>query len=147
MPSFWVDVSVLFSDLTPYDRAVIEPSLHYLFDTSNCDKKIENAMKHGLAFEEAEREIKSLCSSRRLYGENEEFEYWVCPCRIFDPSVSYLVSCAMSMRNGILPYEGGYMDQPAGLMSAMTIVGNFLAEHEEKERKKQQAKSRQKGRR
>jgi hypothetical protein len=52
------------------------------------------------------------------------------------------------MKNGILPFEGGYCDQPAGLMSAMGIVQTFLAKQEERERKANEAKGKaKKGRR
>ena len=137
-----MDCAVTFSDVTPYERAILEPSLHYLFDKNNCDKKVDNLVKRNrLSYDDAEQQIKSLCAgTSRKTGETSDFEYWICPCRIVDPSVTYLVSSALAMRNGILPFEGGYMDQPANVMAALSIVQNFLSEYEESERKKAERK-------
>jgi hypothetical protein len=141
MSLFWIDMAVLFSDLTPYDKAVLEPSLAYLFDDANCQKKIERLIKNGMSPDDAENIIAESCVTHKKFGETEDYEYWVCPCRLFDAGVGYLVSCAMNLRNGILPFEGGYLDQPANVMSALTIVQNFLNDHEERQRKREQMKA------
>lgn len=134
-------MAVLFSDLTPYDKAILEPSLAYLFDDSNCEKKTERLIRNGMSPDDAEQIIKESCSAHKKFGETEDFEFWVCPCRLFDGGVGFLVSCALNLRNGILPFEGGYLDQPANVMTAISIVQNFLHEHEERQRKREQMKA------
>lgn len=139
----WLDMAVIMSDLSVYDKAIIEPSLHFIFDKNNCEKKIEQLASRGnLSWEEAETRVKSSCNIKQCFGKTEDFEYWTCPCRIYDSSISYLVTMALHLKNGILPFEGGYFDQPANVMAALSIVQNFLNEQEERERKKAEKKRR-----
>jgi hypothetical protein len=149
LPEFWLEMSIIFSDITPYDRAVLEPTLHFFFDKNNCDEKADVLVKRAnLSRQEAVERVRCGCSEKKKYGETEDYEYWTCPCRIIDRSLATLVSIAQHMKNGILPFEGGYCDQPAGLMSAMGIVQTFLAKQEERERKANEAKGKsKKGRR
>ena len=149
LPEFWLEMSIIFSDITPYDRAVLEPTLHFFFDKNNCDEKADALVKRvNLSRQEAIERVRCGCSEKKKYGETEDYEYLVCPCRIIDRSLATLVSIAQHMKNGILPFEGGYCDQPAGLMSAMGIVQTFLAKQEERERKANEAKGKaKKGRR
>jgi hypothetical protein len=139
----WLDMAVIMSDLSVYDKAIIEPSLHFIFDKNNCEKKIEQLASRGnLSWEEAETRVKSSCNIKQCFGKTEDFEYWTCPCRIYDSSISYLVTMALHLKNGILPFEGGYFDQPANVMAALSIVQIFLNEQEERERKKAEKKRR-----
>jgi hypothetical protein len=142
-------MSIIFSDLTPYDRAVLEPSLHFFFDQNNCDRKVDTLIKRAqMSREDALERTKQSCDAQeslgRPVGSTEDFDYWRCPCRIVDRSLASLVSIAMLLKKGILPFEGGYFDQPANLMGALNIVQSFMSEHEEKERKKQEAAARAK---
>lgn len=137
---FWIDVAVVLSDLTPYDKAIIEPSLAYLFDDANCEKKISRLISNGMNADDANSLIKESCNCKKKFGETEDYEYWICPCRMYDQSVSFLVSCALNLKNGILPFEGGYMDQPANIMSALNVVQSFLSDYEERQRKREQMK-------
>lgn len=149
VPEFWLEMALIFSDITPYDRAVLEPTLHFFFDKNNCDEKADALVKRcNIPHQEAVERVRCGCSEKKKYGETEDYEYWVCPCRIVDRSLSTLVTIAQHMKNGILPFDGGLLDQPAGLMSAVSIVHTFLVKQEERERKANEAKNKaKKGRR
>jgi hypothetical protein len=134
-------MAIIFSDLTPYDRAVLEPSLHFFFDKNNCDIKAEQLEKRlSISKKEATERVRLGCAVHKKHGETEDFEYWVCPCQIVDRSMGILLSLALRLKKGILPFEGGYLDQPANLMAALGIVESFLQRQEERERKATEAK-------
>jgi hypothetical protein len=140
-------MAIIFSDLTPYDRAVLEPSLHFFFDKNNCDIKAEQLEQRlSISKKEAIERVRLGCGVNKKHGETEDFEYWACPCRIIDRSLAVLLTLAVRLKKGILPFEGGYLDQPANLMAALGIVESFLQKQEERERKASEAKQK-KGRR
>jgi hypothetical protein len=48
------------------------------------------------------------------------------------------------MKLGVMPYEGGFLDQPAILMELLSMVQSLLHKHEMAEMKKQAAKNKSK---
>ena len=137
-------MAVIFSGLTPYEHAIIEPTLHFLFNKNNCATRVEASLKNGMSIEDANK-TRANCKSVSVRAETEDYRYIHCFCTLADTSLTTLVTCACALKNGILPFEGGYFDQPANIMEAIGIVSTFLNELEAKEAKKQQTASKRRG--
>ena len=135
------DVALCLFGLTPYDRATLESSVVYVFNKNNCDQKIKALTTRGVGKAEATRRIKTSCSQHKLFGETEEYEYWTCPCRIYNPATTFLIQATLAYKNGILPHSGGLFDQNATIMEGVEMVGRILNELEEKERKLERSKN------
>jgi len=127
--------------------AVLEPSFEYFTNpVITCDKKEEGwAKKPRTSFKEARRKVAQANGcfkiSDKVTGETEDFEYYICPCRIADPIVIDFVRSARLLEKGVLPYSGGYMDQPALYMEMLELTSVIIAEKQENEMKKNQRKS------
>lgn len=125
----------------------MEPSFEYFTNPEiNCDKKAEVlAKKSRISFKEARRKVaqanRCFKVSDKVTGETEDFEYYICPCRIADPVIIDFVRSARLLEKGVLPYAGGYMDQPALYMEMVELASAIIAEKQEKEMKKNQRKS------
>lgn len=130
-----LDIVLCLVGLTPYDRATLESSFHWTFDKNNCEKRTQVLVQRGMSKVEASRIVNTGCNTRKLFGETEEFEYWVCPCKILHPQFGALLSAAGCYKNGILPHSGGLFEQNAVVMAGMELLLHLLAEREEKEAK------------
>ena len=110
-----------------------------MFSESSCKNKVKQLVTRGMTPKDAKHRVEMGCNTHKLHAQTEEFEYWRCTCKFHNPMVPYLLQCANYVKQGILPFEGGLLDQPAILMEAITVVQNFLHEEEERHRKKQEA--------
>jgi hypothetical protein len=131
------------SNLSLFDRATIEPSLHALYNKNNCEERVKALVKRGIPSTTAKANVKKGCCEHKKHAENDMFEYWLCPCHYKNGLTPYLIRAAVSLKQGILPYSGGYLEQPAQLMEALEIVNSFLQEQEQKEMEAEQKKAKQ----
>lgn len=118
-----------------------------LFNKNSCKKRLEDLIKRGIDPKEASDRIAKGCNTHKKQGENDEFEYWRCPCKFYNPAVVYLVQATYAMKQGILPFPGGYLDQPAITMEAINIIQDYIAKKEEHEEKERERKMRQSSKR
>lgn len=137
----WFDLALVMSGLSVWDRATIEPTLYQMFNEDSCEKKLAKLTSRGMDRATALKTLNRGCLTDKLHAQTEEFEYRRCTCQFHNPYVSYMVQCAHHMKNGILPFSGGYLEQPAILMEGIIMVQNFMHDEEERMRKREEAKA------
>lgn len=54
--------------------------------------------------------------------EVDDIKYKTCPGNYYDGSVVSLIEMFSRFENGIMPFEGGYGDQPAKLINAFNLI-------------------------
>lgn len=138
--SKWLHLALILSGLDVFSQATIEPSLSHAFNKNSCASQAQALELRGVLTDEAVARIHAKCTQRKLIGKTELFEYYACPCQYFHPATPYLLSAASLMKQGVLPFEGGYFDQPAGVMDALSMVSKFLSDYEQKESEKAASK-------
>lgn len=55
--------------------------------------------------------------------------YYKCPTLFYDRGASFFIDYYHSWTNGIMPYSGTYLEQPAKFVEVMDLVHNLLEEH------------------
>ncbi len=50
-----------------------------------------------------------------------EFKLKTCVGNLFDPTASALIGAYFQFKNGIMPYAGSYMEQPAKILEAFSL--------------------------
>lgn len=128
-----------------YDRLILPMTLDYLFKKGNCFhqlKEIQSRKDTDVA-SKLMNNLKNHCSRihERPLFENQDMQCFVCPCNHIHPLAITLVQLANGFKNGILPYDGGMLDQPVILMELLQICNTFFQEYEEKQIKEQQKRS------
>jgi hypothetical protein len=111
-----------------FDRATFEPSLELLY---HSDK-----IKHGKHCYDG--------TLQRWLSEYRDYEYRSCPCQWTHPLAGHALSCAINLKSGALPFEGGIMDQPAHFWELVQIASSFLRKKEAAEQKAQASKRKKK---
>jgi len=123
----WIDIALCLYGPSAYDRACFSPSLELLY---NADK-----LKHGAHCRD---------TPQRWLSEYRDHDYRSCPCQWTHPLAGHALTCALHLRNGALPNEGGIMDQPAIFWELVQIASTFLTRKENAERKAESAKRKRK---
>ena len=135
----WIDLALILTGPSLFDKAMIEIQLAHAFGRTQCSKnKIDEMKKRGHSpTPEQMAHMASTCKQRRLHAVTTDWEYYVCPCQLpRHSSLPILIQAARAMQTGILPFAGGIMEQPCVVMDMIQIVQTFLNEYEEEERKK-----------
>lgn len=112
------------------------------YNCSFCKKK----------FSQSVRDTRKACSVIRdkpvlSYGEmSYEIKYYKCPTNFYNPALAMLIDNFRHFRNGVLPYQGGLMDQPCKIVDIYNLVESLTNElandQKEKANKWQKAQSR-----
>lgn len=72
--------------------------------------------------------------------QNHFMESYACPCRNLHPLAAMVVQAASALKVGILPYDGGLLDQPVIMMELIQMAQVFLGDYEQRMMKENQAK-------
>jgi hypothetical protein len=108
------------------------------FNCAACLKR--NSEKH-----RNEKKGCDIVSATPVAKYKELYTFYRCPGALKESSYYDLIELHRLWEQGVLPYEGGVLDQSAKYIDAMNIVGHLKAEHqkdlEEKARKWQKTKS------
>lgn len=131
------EVAGLFVEPDLRTMALIEPSVRFLFnDSLNCFKKKDKLIKllgKELGAAEYERTNKCDVTHKTVQFSTDRINIYRCLCKIYDPNVVYYLNMYQQYKNGVMPFEGGYLDQPAIIISILDEVGRVTEEikHEE----------------
>lgn len=71
-----------------------------------------------------------------LNDAKREIFFSTCPGNFFFPEVIHWIDAYRRFEAGHLPFEGGYMDQPAKLIELFQVIGAHFEEKRAAERKK-----------
>lgn len=58
-----------------------------------------------------------------------------CPARFFNAGVAGLISYNDKFQSGIMPFDGGYYEQPAKFVEIMDLVHNLINEYKSEQQK------------
>lgn len=72
--------------------------------------------------------------------------FYKCPSNYYSPYVAELSHHARHLENGLLPYSGGLLEQPAKLIELLNLLNSLRVEDEIDRLKKQTAEARKNGR-
>jgi len=102
----------------------------------NCQKCIKK-------YSESARDLRKSCFTKRQKPiiSYEGINYYKCPSNWSNSGVFRLIDMFRFFKNGMLPFEGGLLNQPAKLIDVFSLFDNLLFEHQkdlEKEAKKWQ---------
>ena len=76
------------------------------------------------------RKVQKSCGyvSKKLIDEHGNIKYYTCLCKIKHPYFSHLMGLVDAYDNGLLPFEGGVMDQPAQIIELIQTAKNIKIE-------------------
>lgn len=57
-----------------------------------------------------------------IINYNQRIDFYTCPGNLYDPSVENLLYIHNKFEQGIMPYGGALMDQPAKFIQAMQLI-------------------------
>lgn len=60
----------------------------------------------------------------------ERILFYKCPANFYSPYVAELMGHARHLENGLLPYSGGLLDQPAKLVELLNLLNSLRIEDE-----------------
>ena len=108
-------------------------------DGETCEEKISKLRsrvqdKNSPLIENAIKRCEELSETPR--ATSDEFEYYSCECKRLHYAFFHLINAWKLTKKGTLPHEGGYMNQSAPLMTAVSTIDRLMQEYEEEQRKK-----------
>lgn len=109
-----------------------------------CKENIERLTKHH-PYEKAKEIVQKQrhCDGSRsehVLFRTDDFVFYTCPCQFYNNDIQILLQLVGQRKQGVLPFSGGYLEQPAILMDAIDYVERLLNNYQEKERKKEEQK-------
>jgi hypothetical protein len=131
------------NNIQPIEYASLVATYHYIFDNefncNNCKKKYSLTVrndKKGCAVKKPTNFIK--------YDDILSFSK--CPSNFYNSLYANFIDMFSLFSQGVLPFEGGLLDQPAKIIDIFKMVENLQAENlkkaKEKAEKWQKTKSR-----
>jgi len=76
----------------------------------------------------------------------DKIVFYKCPANYYSPYVAELANHARHLENGLLPYSGGLLEQPAKLIELLNLLNSLRLEDEIDRLKKQAAEVKKHGR-
>lgn len=65
----------------------------------------------------------------------DNYEYYTCSCTYANPAITSFFRLYNAYKNGILPFAGGYYEQPALLEDIIQVMQQYETEQEEQAKK------------
>lgn len=122
-----IDLIRSFSALTEYETAKLIATFFSMnqaeFNCAACIKR--HAKKH--------RDEKKGCnvrSSKPVGAYHEIYTFYRCPGSMRDAGMVELIKQHRHWKLGVLPFEGGLLQQPAKYIEAMHLIDALEAEHQ-----------------
>lgn len=116
------------SSVTNLNQAKILGHIRALYrDEYHCDKKIADVKRqHKNASEDYINSFKKArgCGviTKNLKEKINNIEYYTCLCEIEHEDTYFLLSMSRHFENGIMPFNGSLMDQPAQIIELLEMV-------------------------
>jgi hypothetical protein len=135
---------MILSGPSLYDKATLQMTIEFLLKKNNCHNiisELKNRKDDAAPILLKSQLTKCSTRSDKPLWQNSDYEVYGCPCNYLHPSALILIQAASAMKIGVLPYDGGLLDQPAILMELIAIAQGVLSDYEEKMMKEQQKKS------
>lgn len=135
------------SSLSDYFKLSLEATFLNLVEQENiCEKSIERLEQHH-DYEKARQIIRTQrhCDgsvSSHMLAMTENYIFYTCPCQFYNSDLQILIDLVSQRKQGCLPFSGGYLEQPSVLIQAMDYIESLLNNYKEKQRKKEDRKTR-----
>jgi len=127
--------------LNQYERLQLLASLYYM-DKLNCSQKFEDMILKS----NMEKEVaKNFMKKNGCFGSTldkkiltiKDFEFYTCPCNFLDMNIGGFLEAYSSYKNGIMPFNGGSLEQPSKWYEIKDVLQDFFQQKEIEENKKQ----------
>ncbi len=83
--------------------------------------------------------------SESIHKIGDVLRFSTCPGNFVRPQVSALLSAYAQFKQGVMPYAGGLMDQPAKIIELFDVIDSHVAERQASEQKRAGAMNRPSG--
>ena len=91
-----------------------------------CESKVQEHIKKGLDPDLAEKTIKTInmCDkvSDKPLHDIDDILFYTCVCNFKHPMMGFFLDATEAYDNGILPFKGGYSDQPAKMIEIISLI-------------------------
>lgn len=81
----------------------------------------------------------SVLSQKRILTL-DDFELYTCPCQFFSSSIIDFLEANRLLKKGVLPFSGGYLEQPYKFVEINNIIEDFILKKQQEEEKKAKMK-------
>lgn len=124
------------SSLSYQEHVELRSTLHALtnreFICSVCQGKYASRTDAQAMLEKVKRtkgcEVPHPQPVHRIAQSGLKLNYSSCIGNFFSPSAMHWVGYYNAFEKGVMPFPGGYMDQPAKLIDVMSVIGNHKQE-------------------
>jgi len=121
--------------LSDYDKAIFYSSIHQ-FTKQKCETKIQDLVyKQKKTHKEANEFITKLSHCKKITDKAlfraNNYEYYTCSCTHASTIITSYFRLYNAYKNGILPFVGGYYEQPALFEDIIAIMQEYETEQEE----------------
>ena len=134
----------MISSATAYDNVMINAGVRALYsDRYKCDKFREDiqvrinkskkeAHKKGLRDNIIAHEIRNSCGrvSKSIKDTIGNIEYYTCLCKLKHPLFNEIYYVNKACKNGIMPFIGGYLEQPAQIIELIELYDSATIREE-----------------
>ena len=132
----------MISSATIADDVLIKANIRALYRSRyHCKKEIDilssriqgDLLKEKIAL----RKLSKGCGHvlKTLVDKIEDVEFYTCLCSLFHPLMDTLINLHNILKQGVLPFSGGYLEQPSQVIELLNITNKAInSEEEEKER-------------
>jgi hypothetical protein len=93
-------------------------------------------MPYAKAKQKIQQERKCNIVQDKKIGENEDFEFYICPCSLINEKIFSYIQMTQLFKKGVMPFSGGYLEQPAPIIELIEKVNILLDEEEQRQMKK-----------
>lgn len=136
------------NNLTVNEQVYLEASFRYnTMDAFKCKDKLKELLqdKQMKAYQKKLDLCKATAKGR--YRFHDRYSYDKCLCNyLIESDMYYYLNLHQQYENGILPYPGSLVDQPAKIIEIFNFLALMKAELHERQEKEQKQKEALKGR-
>ena len=148
--SYLASFSCQISFLNSFELLHIQATIHNAEHRKCAEKLYSMQERSKLSLELAKQQMNNINKCYTVSDKPiillEDFELYTCSCNFITPAFSDFIDMHYQMKNGMLPFAGGYFEQSFKFKQIMDITSNYCAKKEEEEMKKQERRNKQKKR-
>lgn len=121
------------NSIQPNEYASIVATYHYIFDSefncNNCKKKYSLSVRN-------EKKGCAVKKPTNFIKYDDILSFSKCPSNFYSPLYANFIDMFSLFSQGVLPFEGGLLDQPAKIVDIFKMVENLQAENLKKAKEK-----------
>lgn len=129
----------MISSASIADDILIKANVRALYrGRYHCHKEIEVLRERMHDKPDLFREKKALraltkgCGSvlKKMVDKIDDIEFYTCLCKLTHPYLNMLIQLNNMMKQSILPFSGGYLEQPAQIIELLQITDDIVTREE-----------------